>query len=339
MTRDRKRTAIREALGRATSSYIKTDGSTDQVLNMPQSDPQLTSKTPVGASTSIRSIIPQTTTGVKGAEATDLGGQLLDLDPVTQMELKDLALDMLEKEKGTTTPDGEISISESEIGDIFRRAVKGFTAGGKVVGFTGLPQEHQTSFLTGLDSADPEVRSVLMQVYDRVDYAMKQDTDRSYYRRGIGQNIIYLGKKATASTIAHELFHWIDKDRQISQSLLSGLTQDFIALNVASGGDIKEYLIERYPEAFRKNEWGQIIMRPQYRGIADIFNGFSDGEVYYGYGHKAEYWKRQGVLEAEAWAQFGRILFDNDPKVLKMFAKIFPDLWGSAIMIIKKGEF
>ena len=231
---------------RIVSAYIKkADGSTGQEPSMPQSGQRPTSKTPLDASTSIKPIIPQTSIGVKDAEATDLGGQLLDLDPVTQMELKDLALDMLEKEKGNISPDGEISISESEIGDIFRRAVKGFSAGGKVVGFTGLPQEYQTSFLTGLDSADPEVRSVLMQVYDRVDYAMKQDTDRSYYRRGIGQNIIYLGKKATASTIAHELFHWIDKDRQISQSLLSGLTQDFIALNVASGGDIKEYLIER----------------------------------------------------------------------------------------------
>ena len=37
------------------------------------------------------------------------------------------ALDMLEKEKGNISPDGEISINESEIGDIFRRAVKGFS--------------------------------------------------------------------------------------------------------------------------------------------------------------------------------------------------------------------
>ena len=139
--------------------------------------------------------------------------------------------------------------------------------------------------------------------------------------------------------MAHELFHRADQDHRISRGLSSGLTQDFVALNVVSGGDIKGYLMERYPEAFKKNVLGQAVMHSQYRGIADILNGFSDGEAYYGYGHKIKYWKRQGALEAEAWAQFGRILFENDPKVLKMFTDIFPNLWGSAIMIIKKGEF
>ena len=138
--------------------------------------------------------------------------------------------------------------------------------------------------------------------------------------------------------MAHELFHRADQDHRISRGLSSGLTQDFVALNVVSGGDIKRYLMERYPEAFKKNVLGQAVMRSQYRGIADILNRFSDGEAYYGYGHKIKYWKRQGALEAEAWAQFGRILFENDPQVQEMFGDIFPNLLRDAIMATKGGD-
>ena len=138
--------------------------------------------------------------------------------------------------------------------------------------------------------------------------------------------------------MAHELFHRADQDHRISRGLSSGLTQDFVALNVVSGGDIKRYLMERYPEAFKKNVLGQAVMHSQYRGIADILNGFSDGEAYYGYGHKIKYWKRQGALEAEAWAQFGRILFENDPQVQEMFGDIFPNLLRDAIMATKGGD-
>ena len=138
--------------------------------------------------------------------------------------------------------------------------------------------------------------------------------------------------------MAHELFHRVDQDHRISRGLSSGLTQDFVALNVVSGGDIKRYLMERYPEAFKKNVLGQAVMHSQYRGIADILNGFSDGEAYYGYGHKIKYWKRQGALEAEAWAQFGRILFENDPQVQEMFGDIFPNLLRDAIMATKGGD-
>ena len=138
--------------------------------------------------------------------------------------------------------------------------------------------------------------------------------------------------------MAHELFHRVDQDHRISRGLSSGLTQDFVALNVVSGGDIKGYLMERYPEAFKKNVLGQAVMHSQYRGIADILNGFSDGEAYYGYGHKIKYWKRQGALEAEALAQFGRILFENDPQVQEMFGDIFPNLLRDAIMATKGGD-
>ena len=79
-------------------------------------------------------------------------------------------------------------------------------------------------------------------------------------------------------------------------------------------------------------------MYSQYRGIADILNGLSGGKVYYGYGHKTQYWKREGALEAEAWAQFGRIMFENNPQVLNMFENIFPNLLKSATIAMERSS-
>ena len=39
---------------------------------------------------------------------------------------------------------------------------------------------------------------------------------------------------------------------------------------------------------------------------------------WYGFGHDAEYWSNVGALEAEAWAQFGRVYFDNDSNVTEI---------------------
>ncbi|MDE6588939.1 MAG: hypothetical protein K2K53_01055 [Oscillospiraceae bacterium] len=76
-------------------------------------------------------------------------------------------------------------------------------------------------------------------------------------------------------------------------------------------------------------------MGEAYRGIADILNGLSGGKVYYGYGHSEKYWSSQGALEAEAWAQFGRIQFENDEDVLEMLRKIFPNFSECATIALK----
>ena len=71
-------------------------------------------------------------------------------------------------------------------------------------------------------------------------------------------------------------------------------------------------------------------MKPEYRGIADILNGLSGGIVQYGFGHSKEYWAQSGTVEAEAWAQYGRVLYENNPEVIEMFEKIFPSFTKKA---------
>lgn len=246
---------------------------------------------------------------------------------------------MKPQEDGGSTADNrqktetvDIGVEESEIGDTFRRTLKGFAAKGKVVSFEKLPQEFRFGFLTGLEAAAPEVKTLLTDAYGKADYVIRQGK-HSYYDHDVGKNIIMLGKSATPSTLAHELFHQMDRGHRISSGLSSALTQDYVALQVVSGGDIKGYLMEKYPGAFKKNTYDQDVMYPQYRGIADILNGFSEGKIYYGYGHKEAYWKKEGALEAEAWAQFGRVMYDNDPQVKEMFAELFPNLLRNAIIV------
>lgn len=91
----------------------------------------------------------------------------------------------------------------------------------------------------------------------------------------------------------------------------------------------------KYPNAVRTKKSGDIALNNPYRGIADILNGMSGGKEWYGFGHSKKYWKTPGNLEAEAWAQFGRTYYNNDPDVKKMFEDIFPNLSTHAMMALK----
>ena len=90
-----------------------------------------------------------------------------------------------------------------------------------------------------------------------------------------------------------------------------------------------------YPAAFKIKKSGGTVLNEPYRGIADILNGMSGGKKKYGFGHEEEYWKKPGSLESEAWAQFGRVYFNNGPDVKKMFEDIFPNLSSHAMMALK----
>lgn len=69
-----------------------------------------------------------------------------------------------------------------------------------------------------------------------------------------------------------------------------------------------------------------------------LAEGNGDIQAYlqwYGFGHSKKYWKTPGNLEAEAWAQFGRVYFDNDSDAKKMFETLFPNLSRHAMMALK----
>ena len=224
-------------------------------------------------------------------------------------------------------------VQESDLGDAVRRAGKSVLSGGKVVGFDGLPKDFQQVFRDGLTNAAPETRKILERMYRKTDY-MLVSSKRSYYRQ-LG-DVVGLGRHAVPSTLAHELFHKIDAGGKISLGLSEALMKDYVALNLASGGDVKGYLIQKYAAAFsRTSKSGALVMGEAYRGIADILNGLSGGEITYGYGHFSKYWATPGSLESEAWAQFGRIQYENDPEIMKMLSELFPAFNENAILALK----
>lgn len=230
----------------------------------------------------------------------------------------------------------QLGVYESDVDDAARRAAKSLITGQKVVPFSGLPSDLRKAFRTGLNTSDPNVAKVLRKTYRTVDYAISKNFGSSQHRSLFSKNTVTLGRKATADTIAHELFHEIDvANGYISQQLTQAIAQDMVALNIASGGDVLAYLQTNYSGALRVQLSGKRVLAEPYRGIADILSGMSGGTEWYGFGHSAEYWSNAGALEAEAWAQFGRIYFKNDSDVVKVFSTIFPNLDKYAKLLIK----
>lgn len=224
---------------------------------------------------------------------------------------------------------------ESDVSDTARRAAKSLVTGKKVVSFSGLPDQLRKDFRAGLNTATPEIAKVLRKNYRNVDYVLDRNRGSSHSKSIFSRNTITIGKNASAGTLAHELFHELDNGGKISSGLSAAIAQDMAALAVKSGGDIKAYLQNLYPHAFRTGRTGIIVLKNPYRGIADILNGMADGKINYGFGHKREYWVNPGMLEAEAWAQFGRVYFDNDSDAKKMFETLFPNLSRHAMMALK----
>ena len=91
----------------------------------------------------------------------------------------------------------------------------------------------------------------------------------------------------------------------------------------------------KYPEAFRSTDLG-LRLNPEYRGVSDILNGASGGEVYLGFSNSKEYWNQDLMLSKETWAQFGRILYSENSHVLKMVQEIFPDTYKEIIGILER---
>lgn len=182
---------------------------------------------------------------------------------------------------------------------------------------------------------DTDVRKLLEQSKERVSIE-KSGTQRSSYRNGT----VYLSKDAQTSTIAHELFHEIDHTYGISEDhmITTQIQKDYQRLcNVARGygNSIEDMLYSRYQDAFTDSKRG-IKFKPEYRGISDIINGMSQGKVKTGFYHSAEYWKRENALEKETWAQFGRILFEQNEKVMDLLSELLPETTSEVFRILKE---
>lgn len=263
------------------------------------------------------------------------------LDGLSNEDTIAMLEEIAQRQNGETAL-GEADISgeierESDIGDAARLAAKSVLRFKKVTGFSGLPHEMRSTFRLGLSGANLDVQKALKKIYLKADYAVINGKRSRYSMSRLRGKAILISKYAPPSTLAHELFHKLDLDHMVSMSLGESLMQDYTALNLKSNFDIVAYLLQEFPEAFDKVGLTQKHhFDKQYRAISDIINGLTDGEVNLGYIHPDGYWKHPGALEAEAWAQFGRVMFENQSDVLKMFQSLFPNFYRGAIMALKE---
>lgn len=229
----------------------------------------------------------------------------------------------------------EDSDNEGDIKDGIRRLSKGIRSGETVVGFEDLNPRLKIDFKRGLKTSSVHIKDVLEKEAKEADYIVSSGT-QSYYSHHNPDNTVVLGQKADSGAMAHELFHRIDERYKVSKHLTTALQNDYVKLYAASGGNIKRYLVSVYPNAFETSPvTGKLKFKKEYRGISDILNGLSKGAEHYGYGHPTKYWQTPGALEKESFAQFGRIQFDNDRDVMKMFETLFPDFEKDAILALK----
>ena len=227
-------------------------------------------------------------------------------------------------------------VMDSDIGDELRRTAKTLITKNKVIPYDKLEESTRKAFDSGLENANPEIKRVINSIKSKTDFAYSKKKN-SFYDPKL--NYVSLRKDAPPGTTAHELFHKIDHMNQITDSPKNGISTalraDWQQLLNKSSGNVAEYLVNNYSEAFTLNQRGKIVFKEKYRGISDIISGLSGDSINLGYHHKAEYWSRAGTVEREAWAQFGRVYYDNDPDVVRMMKSIFTNFDNSAIIALK----
>lgn len=180
------------------------------------------------------------------------------------------------------------------------------------------------------------IRLLFKKAMDNVEFE-KSKREHSYFAGE--ENKIYLLNNIPVSTIAHELFHKIDKDNGITigRVLDDSIEKDYknlIESAEKAGLSIEDMLYSKYPEAFEKK--GRL--KEKYRGVSDIINGMTNGEINLGYYHKTEYWKKPYKLQKETFAQYGRFLYDNNSEVMKTVNELFPATTYSVNNILKAIE-
>lgn len=120
-------------------------------------------------------------------------------------------------------------------------------------------------------------------------------------------------------------------------NILKKTQKDWNNLLKKSNSDIVEYFKQNYPDAFKNNDKrNKTALKEEYRGISDIISGLFKDMVNLGYHHDYEYWKDRSKLKNESWAQFGRIYYDNNPKVRKMFSELFTNYENNAIICLEE---
>lgn len=184
---------------------------------------------------------------------------------------------------------------------------------------------------------NPDLHKLLTGAKERVTFAKSYERGSKYQG---SSNMVYLSSDATGDVIAHELFHEIDNTYRITQSSMisESIQEDYMILVAEAkkhGKTITEMVYSEYTQAFN-SKYKRPILTEEYRAISDILNGMSGGQIKLGFQHSDSYWEKSQKLEKEVWAQFGRMLYQENEDVLKMAEKLFPKVFHNVSGIIER---
>lgn len=218
-------------------------------------------------------------------------------------------------------------ILDEDEGDLLENVkykMKQFLYDNKVAKYKDLSKNYKILFENQLQNAESQTKRILQNIYNKTDYLIV-DVGNSKYNRKL--DIIKLNiKNNDVSTLAHELFHKIDTKNKITKNndLRKYLEKDLKRIGLNRESYINEIL--KYDRnAFKIDKHGKFVLNEKYRGLADIINGTTNGEIKLGYGHPKEYWnKDKKNLSRETFAQFGRMYYDNDNIVIHTLENILP---------------
>ena len=241
-----------------------------------------------------------------------------------------------EFERSISSSEDKESGKESKIKNYLDEAIRKLRESEKdvkIVSFKGLDPEDIKSFQKGLRNADPLIRESLKRQFKNSDYQLHYYKTECYQEEG-KRPVIRLLDGFTSETLAHELFHSMDKRGTLSKTMGTSLYQDWLDLRIKASayGGVVSYLQKEFPDSFKSDMlFPDGIFKEEYRGISDIIHGLSMGSINLGYGHDELYWNDSGTAEMEAWAQFGRIYYVNNPNARKMFSTLFPNFEKDAV--------
>ena len=194
----------------------------------------------------------------------------------------------------------------------------------KSVKYADLSDSFKNSFDEQLKKCEPNVRKLLeMWLYD-TDIILT-DSKNSFYIQGF--DYIELNIDKSSAALSHELFHRIDFKKDITKNSIfeKSLKKDFQAISEASGGDVVQYLVHKYPNAFRTNHSWNIRLKKEFNCISDIISGITQDDINLGFHHEKAYWQKESRrIASEAWANYGRIYYENNAEVIAMLEELFP---------------
>lgn len=194
----------------------------------------------------------------------------------------------------------------------------------KSVKYADLPDDFKTSFDTRLEKSEPNVRKLLEKWLHDADIHIT-DSKNSFYQKELDYIEINIGKPP--ATLSHELFHRIDFKNDITKNSIfeKSLKKDFQALNEASGGDVVQHLIHKFPKSFTTDSMGNVRLKEEFYCISDIISGITHDDINLGFHHKKAYWEQNTRrVASEAWANYGRIYYENNAEVIAMLEELFP---------------